>query len=467
MKKQSFPRAIGASSMGFTAVLTFALAMLSGCEDGIQHLFTAKKIPLKGRRISLYGMESQTREKDLFSPAKTQVSPSPVVLWGQAGLNAQHHMGSCALEGSMAWPLVPVWFASVFGDATLPVSPVTSQQHVFVVDNMGAVSAFDWHGKRVWSVQVNRNRSFFGMGGGLATDGQTLYVTTPTGLVLALNCCTGKRLWQHTLNYPARNGPALLDHRLAIITLANQIVMLDARTGKELWEVQGFKDDTMVLGGSVPGMTSDCVVVGTGSGEVLALSLERGDRLWEQQLGTLVLEGEKNFRHIHACPVIVGKSVYIASESGKLVCFDLLSGEVVWSQDIHSGQTPVVLGDGLVTVTANGTCLALDRHTGKELWEVRVSQQKRLFGPIVAGGLIYVLSENGQLYGLDPAKKGKKVLVQSLKRTYTLAPIAVRGGLLFFSKNGTLSFCKRQASPKPVNPSRSGVGPGLIPGLKK
>ncbi len=445
MKKRSFRHIFGLS-IG----LTLCLVMLSGCEDGIQHLFSAKKIPLKGQRISLYGLQAGTREKTVFSEEKMRVLLNPVLQWTQPGLNAQHHMGACALDGESSWPLKLLWKKTISGKAILPVAPIATKDRIFIANNLGAVFALDGQGKRIWSVQVDRNPSFFGMGGGLTSDGQRLYVTTPNSLVLALDCSTGKRLWQHTLSHPARNGPALSANRLAILTLANQVVLLDTLTGKEVWEVQGFKDDTLVLGGSVPAMTSDCVVVGSSSGEVMALSLNQGERLWEQQLGALVLEGEKNFKHIHAYPVIVGNHVYIASASGQLVCFDLYSGEVAWSQDVSAGQTPVIIGDGLVTVTANSTCLAVDRHTGKELWEAALPKQKRIFGPIMAGGLLYVLSENGQLYGLDPVKKGKKVVQISLNNAYTMAPIVIRGGLLFFSENGVLSFYKRRPNTKTV-----------------
>jgi outer membrane protein assembly factor BamB len=252
-------------------------------------------------------------------------------------------------------------------------------------------------------------------------------------------------IWSHALNHSARNGPALSGNRIALLTLANQTILLDACTGKEIWDDQGLKEDTLILGGSVPAITMDRVVVGTASGEVVALSFGQGDRLWDRQLASMSsIDGEKNFRHIHAHPVVVEGHVYATSDSGQIACFELSSGDLVWTQDSGGMQTPIVIGDTLITITTTGRCVALDRHTGKRFWEIALPKDQRWLGPIMAGGLLYALSDKGELQVMDPLKNGTCVSAMSLRLNYDLAPIVVNGGLLFLSKNGVLSFYKRQ-----------------------
>jgi outer membrane protein assembly factor BamB len=320
----------------------------------------------------------------------------------------------------------------------------------------------DWTGKTVWSVQVNQQKNTYGMGGGLATDGERVYVTTPHNWVLALECSTGKVVWSYRLMHPARNGLAVAHKKLALLTLSNQTVVLDACTGKEVWDDQGMREDILILGGSIPAVTKDRVIVAAVSGEIIALSLDSGDRLWDRPLATISsAEGEKNFRHLQASPVVVGSNVYTTSDHGHIMCCDLYSGDILWSRDAGGTQTPIVVGDVLIALTSTGRCVAIDRHTGKEYWTITLPESKpesnQWFGPVMAGDLLYILSADGQLRAYDPYQKGAFVSQQSISDGYTMAPIPINGGLLLFSENGYLSFYQRKFT---KNTCKVGKGQG-------
>ncbi|MBM3631810.1 MAG: hypothetical protein FJX00_02365 [Alphaproteobacteria bacterium] len=424
------------------------VGLLSGC-SGLSRLFQAKKIPVQGVRTALYAPEFKETEKAVFSVDKLRSTLISAQQWPQPGLNSNHHMGAFALNGEPSWSLHRVWKRGVSRGVTLPVAPVSTTDRIFIMDHAGFLSALDWNGRTLWSVQVNREKNTYGMGGGLATDGERVYVTTPHKWVLALDCASGKVLWSYRLMHPARNGLAISGNRLALLTLGNQTIVLDACTGKEVWDDQGMKEDTLILGGSIPAVTRDRVIVASVSGEIMALSLDSGDRLWDRPLATISsAEGEKNFRHLQAYPVVVGSQVYATSDHGHIMCCDLYSGDVIWSRDAGGMQTPIVVGDVLIALTSMGHCVAMDRHTGKEYWTIVLPKLKpesnRWFGPVMAGNVLYVLSSNGQLCAYDPYQKGNLISQQFISDGYTMAPIPVNGGLLLFSENGYLSFYQRK-----------------------
>ncbi len=427
--------------------ITFSLMcgmVLSGC-SGLNRLFQSKKIPVQGARTALYAPESKDPETAVFSVEKLGSPPICVQQWPQPGLNSNHHMGAFALKGPRSWSLQCVWKKSVSRRVTLPVTPVATPHRIFIMDHSGVVSALDWAGKTLWSVQVNQQKNTHGMGGGLATDGTRIYVATPHKWVLALDCATGKVVWSYRLTHPARNGLAVGEKKLALLTLANQTIILDACTGKEVWDDQGMREDTLILGGSIPAVTKDRVIVAAVSGEIIALSLDSGDRLWDRPLATIPsAEGEKNFRHLQAYPVVVGSHVYTTSDHGHIMCCDLYSGDILWSRDAGGMQTPIVVGNVLITLTSVGRCVAMDRHTGKEYWSITLPESNQWFGPVMAGDLLYILSANGQLRAYDPYQKGAFVSQQSISDGYTMAPIPINGGLLLFSENGYLSFYQRK-----------------------
>jgi PQQ-dependent dehydrogenase (methanol/ethanol family) len=122
-----------------------------------------------------------------------------------------------------------------------------------------------------------------------------MYVSGPPGYVYALNAKTGQQLWkyyrkQDVLNpyqiNPSNRGVAVLGSRVFFNTLDNNLIALDARSGRQLWEKR--------LGDTMRGMTltgaplalKDRIIVGMSGGEggvngfLEAFDPASGNKLW-------------------------------------------------------------------------------------------------------------------------------------------------------------------------------------------
>lgn len=134
-------------------------------------------------------------------------------------------------------------------------------------------------------------------------------------------------------------------------------------------------------------------------------------------------------------PCVVGDRIYYVSNRGELECRDVADGRQVWSFDMReslgvspnqaSASSPVVVGDRVFVLTGQGTSLrtgkvnhpeapsfiAVDRHTGKLLWQDSSPGAKILTGQWgspahgVVGGQAQVAFPGGDgwLYSFDPA----------------------------------------------------------------
>ena len=78
-------------------------------------------------------------------------------------------------------------------------------------------------------------------------------------------------------------------------------------------------------------------------------------------------------------PTIDGEHVYALAREGDLFCLDITTGEVRWQMNLIDatevrvpgwgfGASPVVYGDRLI-LNAGGAGMAIDKHTGKVVWE--------------------------------------------------------------------------------------------------
>lgn len=110
---------------------------------------------------------------------------------------------------------------------------------------------------------------------------------------------------------------------------------------------------------------------------VYCLNADTGDELWrhsyEAPLNDKFFEGGPT-----STPTVDGNVVFTLSQTGKLFCFDVASGEVRWSKNIAEeasvrvpgwgfGGSPVVHGDMLLLAVGE-TGTAVDKRTGDLLW---------------------------------------------------------------------------------------------------
>lgn len=121
-----------------------------------------------------------------------------------------------------------------------------------------------------------------------------------------------------------------------------------------------------------------------------------------------------------ATPTVHGGKVYTLGAMGDLLCLDAADGRVLWSKNYvrdygtqmnmwGMAAAPLVDGDRLIVLAGgkdNAGVLALDRHSGKEIWRAVNSPDPGYSAPIIIehGGArqLLVWCPTG-LYSLDPA----------------------------------------------------------------
>jgi outer membrane protein assembly factor BamB len=128
--------------------------------------------------------------------------------------------------------------------------------------------------------------------------------------------------------------------------------------------------------------------------------------LWSENVGG----GKKQLRlRLGLGPAVDNGVVFAASHKGELVAVALDTGKRVWINEL---KLPLSAGPGagagmVVVGSSKGGVLAFDGATGKELWRARVNSEL-LSAPAISEKMVVLRAVDGRLVGLD-ATNGKQL----------------------------------------------------------
>lgn len=399
-----------------TLVLVTAIA-LSGCS-----MFKGS-----GKNKQRYDDEGRERISILSSAqaldADTAIGNLPVVLprpytnssWTQSGGNSSHSVQHLTLNDSLS----VAWRRSIGAGnqkyERMVASPVSGEGRVFAVDAKGKVTAVSLSSGNVLWERALRNEeehSNVGFGGGAALYGDTLYVTSGYGFVVALNAATGTEKWRYVGVIPFRGAPTATADRIFAVTHDNQMLALDPSDGTLTWDQVGIAENAGMLGAASPAYDGNTLITALSSGELIAMRGINGRILWQDSLtSSRRLTPLATLTDIDGNPVIDNGKVYAVSHAGRMVAVDMRSGERSWEADVAGVSTPWVAGDFAFVTTVDGQIACIALGDGRVRWVAQLQrfedQEKRRGligwnGPVLAGDRLLVTSSHGYAVSLSP-----------------------------------------------------------------
>jgi outer membrane protein assembly factor BamB len=406
----------------------------------------AEKIPITGTRVAIVNYESSVKVDEDAKDISIQLPSCEMGRdWAQVGGGADHVMPHLSLKET----LVPLWTTSIGagrGDGRLLSTPIVAEGIIYALDAYGNVTALEaGSSNTLWQTNISpEGQQISIIGGGVAYGGGKIFVTSPHAEVLALDAKTGAILWRRTTPSPVRASPTIAEGRVYVLTISNQLEVLDAEKGTPLWNHAGITEHAGLLGTASPAVAKGVVVVTYSSGEIYALKAENGHQLWMETLSTTRRpDSLSSLSHIKALPVIHQNNVIVIGHNQKMAAYDLRRGERLWERHIGGTRTPAVVGEYIFMVNSHNELLCLTRQHGQVVWVKKLdadpeSPYKVVWeGPLVAGGRLYLVNTGGSLVSFDPAT-GKILESRYIGSSFTLPPFCAQETLYLLTDEGDL-----------------------------
>jgi outer membrane protein assembly factor BamB len=425
---------------GLAAAIALVIAGCGGPLSSIKNPFSEEEKRLPGERIAVITDPGELRE--------AQIAPKPVSLpsarvngsWTQPGGVPSNSLGHLALQGALhkAWEVSAGSGSSSSG--RLSAVPLVDQGKVFTLDARGTVSAFSASsGAKVWSTDLTpeNESSSEGFGGGLALEGGTLYATTGYGTVVAINPSSGAVQWTKAIGKPIRNSPTVAGGAIYFVSSDNTLHALSASTGEQLWKSRGLPQNATLLSNASPAVAGGIVVAPFPAGDIIAYQSGSGKSAWSDSLSRSTETNAAGILGDPARPVVDRGVVYAVSHGGRMIATSLASGARVWTKNVASTQMPWVAGDTIFVVDVAGRLTALGRNDGSIRWVSELPSASRWSGPVLAGNQVWVVSSEGLLVGVD-ARAGQISSKINLDTEVFVTPVVAGGRMYILSDDADL-----------------------------
>lgn len=290
-----------------------------------------------------------------------------------------------------------VWSASVGKEGEYRFTPKVDGNRVLAAAADGTVSVLDAENGRVVTRFDAKRKLSSGAGG----QGDTIVVGTPKGEVVAFDAA-GKEKWVANVSGEVL-APVAVEGQSAIVRMGDgRIFSLSLADGKRKWVYQRPTPPLLLRSGTGVLTTPSSVVAGYPGGKLLALDIDDGKLTWEVTVsaprGSTELE---RVADVAGLPVIEGNRICAAAFQGKVACFEILSGNTLWSRDISTAFRLGLDDKGIYVSDDQDIVHALDREGGASRWKQDKLLRRGLTGPVAVDGKVIVGDAQGFLHVLS------------------------------------------------------------------
>jgi len=283
-----------------------------------------------------------------------------------------------------------LWKVKLAESKTAVFYPVYDGGGLYVADENGLLARLDaGSGEKAWQIDTDRRLSGgVGMGEGLILLG------TYKGEVLAFDE-SGNLLWQAQVSSEILSPPHVDSGIVVVRTGDGRLFGLNADDGSRIWVYQGATPPLTVRSYAGVALFPGAIFAGFPGGKLIAINLQDGNVGWEATValprGVTELE---RMTDISGLPAIDQNSVCAVAYRGRVACFELASGNQIWSKDASSNAGLIMDNQRVYVSEEQGVLAAYDRSSGVTDWKQGKLGSRKITLPLIARGARLVIGDD-------------------------------------------------------------------------
>jgi outer membrane assembly lipoprotein YfgL len=256
--------------------------------------------------------------------------PPPSLSWLGLGRDT-HKPGPLPTYDAKVTPRVE-WQVPLGAKGGQSFAPAVRSDAIYAASPDGTIVSVDpASGRQIWRIKAERPLS-----AGVGAQPGVVVVGTAKGDVIAFDS-TGKTLWQVKVSTEVSGPPKAADGKVVVWALDGRIYGLSDADGSQKWVYTRTNPPLTVrrfAGGTV---SRGALFTGTAGGRLLALDIATGALGWEASVATPKGATElERIADVTSAPIVEERQACAAAFQGRVACFDIVRGTLIWSRDFSS-----------------------------------------------------------------------------------------------------------------------------------
>lgn len=225
------------------------------------------------------------------------------------------------------------------------------------------------------------------------------------GTLQKVDALTGSVLWESKLESFVARPMHLSGNTLYCVTASQIIYSIDYSSGKTNWLFDGGFPDSMALKNAAkPALFGNSVIFGVDTGELIAVNQINGKLQWRYNPAY----NNARFHDVVGKTIIINRHAVVSRYDGLVASIELdgTLKAVKWKAEYPSVSTSEYRNERLFVATSSGDIIALDIHSGKEIWR---SSTGTTVSNLTAGEtILFSAGTNGRITAID-IQDGKRL----------------------------------------------------------
>jgi outer membrane protein assembly factor BamB len=325
------------------------------------------------------------------------------------------------------------WQVSV-GRAAPGLAPAIASVGVYAAASDGTiVRANPATGQTAWRISAPS-----GLAAGVGAGPALVAVGNSKGEVFAFDP-DGKPLWQSRVTSEILSPPLVTEGIVIVWSGDGRIYALSAADGKTKWVYQRANPPLIVRNTAGGVLARGGLFTGTAGGKLIAIDVATGNVAWEGNVATPKGATElERIADITSLPAVEERQVCAIAFQGRIACFEITRGTIIWSRDVSSLYGLAADDRYLFVTDDNGAIQALDKATGASAWKQDKLGARRPGGPQLIGNYVAVVDAEGYVHLLDRREGTLVGRIATDGAPATAQPARAGENAVWESTNGTL-----------------------------
>ncbi|OGT00124.1 MAG: outer membrane protein assembly factor BamB [Gallionellales bacterium RIFCSPLOWO2_12_FULL_59_22] len=325
------------------------------------------------------------------------------------------------------------WHADLGDSGASLLQPALAGDAIYGVSGKGELTRVERAtGKVVWRIECG-----IAVSGGVGSGEGLVLVGGNKGEVLAFGE-DGVLRWKSRVSSEVLSAPQAAEGVVIVRSGDGRIAGLNAADGKRVWLYERSTPALVVRSHAGVTLLRDVALAGFAGGKLVAIKIKDGSVLREasvsQPRGSTELE---RISDITSDPVADDEQVCAIAFQGRVACYDITQGSMLWNRDIGSDKGMMLLRKYLYLSDSNGYVMALDKNSGGTVWKNEQLFMRGTSTPHASGNYVVVGDYEGYLHGLNREDGGIAARIK-LDSTVRAAPMEMDEGLLVQTRGGGL-----------------------------